>query len=415
MMYIALIKENFRISMNSIQAAKLRSILTILIIALGIMALVGILTAIDAIKGSISNEFAMMGANTFTIGSRGMRVNINGNRYRTKNHQFISLQQAEEFKRVFVFPADVSISIWATGASTIKYKSNKTNPNINVRGVDENYLKTGGVEIGRGRNFSIAEVQDGRSVAIIGDEVARKLFPKNEDPIEKVISVGSGKYRVIGVMKSKGSGFGGGPDRSVIIPFTNVAVYFSRPNMDYSISIQPRDPKLLDYAISEAEGMFRIVRNLDASDESDFNIETSDSLAKLLIDNLKYVSIAATIIGIITLVGAAVGLMNIMLVAVAERTREIGTRKAIGAKSTTIKQQFLFEAILICQLGGLLGVILGIVIGNIVSVMTKSPFMIPWGWILGGLGLSLLVGLASGYFPAVKAARLDPIEALRYE
>lgn len=411
----ALYKEIFRISINSIFATKLRSILTILIIALGIMALVGILTAIDAIKGSISNQFAMMGANTFTIQSRGMRVNIGGNRYRTKNHPYISIKQAREFKEVFTFPADVSISIWATGASTIKYKSNKTNPNINVRGVDEGYLKTGGVEIGRGRNFSPQEIQDARNVALIGDEVARKLFLKNEDPIDKVISVGGGKYRVIGVMKSKGSGFGGGPDRSVVIPYTNVAVYFSRPNMDYAISIQPRDPKLLDHSISEAEGVFRIVRNLSATDESDFNIETSDSLAKLLIDNLSFVSIAATIIGIITLIGAAVGLMNIMLVAVAERTREIGTRKAIGAKSSTIKQQFLFEAILICQMGGVLGVILGILIGNVVSMMMGSPFIVPWGWIFGGLGLALAVGLASGYFPAVKASRLDPIEALRYE
>ncbi|MGE0079164.1 MAG: ABC transporter permease [Bacteroidales bacterium] len=415
MNYGALLKEIFHISLSSIFSTKLRSILTILIIALGIMALVGILTAIDAIKGSISNEFAMMGANTFTIASRGMRVNINGNRYRTKNHQFISIRQAKEFKETFIFPSDVSVSVWATGASTIKYKSNKTNPNIGVRGIDENYIKTGGIEISRGRNFSNIDIQDAKCVALIGDEVARKLFLKNEDPIDKVISVGGGKYRIVGVMKSKGSGFGGGPDRSVMLPYTNVAVYFSRPNMDFSISVQPHDAKLLDYALSEAEGVFRIIRNLNAADESDFNIETSDSLAKLLIDNLKFVSIAATIIGIITLIGAAVGLMNIMLVAVAERTREIGTRKAIGAHSSTIKQQFLFEAILICQMGGLLGVILGILIGNIVSMMTGSPFIIPWGWIFGGLGLALAVGLASGYFPAVKASRLDPIEALRYE
>ncbi len=415
MKYGGLFKEIFKISMSSILATKLRSTLTIAIIALGIMALVGILTAIDAIKGSISNEFAMMGANTFSIVSRGMHVNINGSRYRTKNHQHINIHQVKEFKERFSFPTYMSVSVWATGASTIKYKSIKTNPNIGVRGIDEGYIKTAGIEIGRGRNLSSTEVLDARNVALIGDEVARKLFLKNEDPIDKVITVGGGKYRVVGVMKSKGSGFGGGPDRSVMIPFTNVAVYFPRPNMDYSINIQPRDPKLLDHAISEAEGVFRIVRNLSAADESDFNIETSDNLAKLLIDNMKFVSIAATIIGIITLIGAAVGLMNIMLVAVAERTREIGTRKAIGARSATIKQQFLFEAILICQLGGLLGVILGILIGNLVSMMTDSPFIIPWGWIFGGLGLSLVVGLASGYFPAVKASRLDPIEALRYE
>lgn len=412
---LTLYGEIFRISINSILATKLRSILTILIISLGIMALVGILTAIESIEGSLTNSFTSMGANTFTIQSRGTNVNIAGNRYRKKNYSYISLQQARQFKEDYRFPANVSISVYASGASTIKYMSKKTNPNITVRGVDEEFMKVPGVEIERGRNFSSIDILDSRHVAIVGQEVANKLFMKNEDPIDKFINVGSGKYRVIGVLKNKGSGFGGGPNRTVYLPYTNVAAFFSRPNMNYSISIQPYDPKLLEAAVSEAEGTFRIVRNLSATDESDFNIEKSDNLAKLLIENLKFVSIAATVIGIITLIGAAVGLMNIMLVAVAERTREIGTRKAIGAKSSEIKQQFLFEAILICQLGGLLGVFLGILIGNLVSILTSSPFIVPWGWILGGLVISFLVGLASGYFPAVKASKLDPIEALRYE
>lgn len=415
--YIALIQEIFRISIRSIVSSKLRSILTILIIALGIMALVGILTAIESIESSITKGFAQMGANSFTIQSRGMRVNIGGKRYRTKNHAYISLKQAREFKERFRFPADISLSVYASGASTIKYKSNKTNPNITVRGVDDAHFRIAGLDMARGRSFSANDLQDGRNVAIIGREVASKLFPKktNENPIGKIISVGGGKYRVIGVLESKGTGFGGGPDRTVYIPYTNVAVYFSRPKMNYSITVQPYDPKYQDLAVYEAEGIFRLVRGLKATDESDFNIERSDNLAKLLIENLKYVSIAATIIGLITLIGAAVGLMNIMLVAVSERTREIGTRKAIGATSSFIKQQFLFEAILICQLGGLLGVFLGILIGNIMSMITGSPFIVPWGWIFGGLLISFAVGLTSGYIPAVKASRLDPIEALRYE
>ncbi|NVO09863.1 MAG: ABC transporter permease [Bacteroidales bacterium] len=415
MRFGALLKENIKISLNAIRSNTLRSILTIFIIALGIMALVGILTAIDSISGSISNEFSSMGANTFSIASRGMRVHVAGKRYRTLNHPYVSMRQAQEFKDRFQFPSIVSISVSASNTSTIKQKSKKTNPNISIYGIDENYLITAGLEITNGRNFSSHELEAGRAVAIIGYEVAKKVFDKNEDPLDKFISVGGGRYRVVGVLKSKGTGFGGGADRSVMLPYGNVSTYFSRPNMDYTISIKPNDPKFLDYAVSEAEGIFRIVRNLKATDESDFNIEKSDSLAQILLENLENVTYVATLIGIITLIGAAVGLMNIMLVAVAERTREIGTRKAIGAKSSTIKQQFLFEAIAICQLGGILGVILGILIGNIMSMLTDSPFLIPWKWILVGLSLCFGVGLASGYLPAVKASRLDPIEALRYE
>ncbi len=415
MKYGALLRENFKISLNAIRSNPLRTILTILIIAFGIMALVGILTAIESIKGSINNSFSMMGANTFTITSRGMRVHMPGKRYRTKNHSEISFQQAQDFKENFEFPATVSVWTYATGGATVKYQFNKTNPNITVYGVDEDYLSTAGEEIEKGRLFSNTEIEAGRAVALIGQDLVKKLFGKNVDPIDKYISVGGAKYKVIGTLKSKGSAFGGGTDRSVYIPVSNVTVYFARPNMNYSIYVKPNDPKLLDHATTEAEGIFRIVRRLSATDESDFNIERSDSLAEMLIDNLKYVTIAATIIGIITLLGAAVGLMNIMLVAVAERTREIGTRKAIGAKASLIKQQFLFEAIVICQFGGALGVILGVLMGNIVSLITSSPFYVPWLWMFVGLFVCFVVGLASGYIPAVKASRLDPIEALRYE
>jgi putative ABC transport system permease protein len=293
--------------------------------------------------------------------------------------------------------------------------SNKTNPNIGVRGVTSGYFETAGLDIEKGRIFSSHEEDNGWAVAVIGNKVASELFGKNEDPLEKIISVGSGKYRVIGVMKSKGDAFGGGPDQAVLLPVHNVATHFSRPNMNYTINIKPNNPLHLDYAVSEAEGVFRIVRNLKARDQSDFNIEKSDSLAQILLENIKYVTIAATLIGIITLIGAAVGLMNIMLVAVAERTREIGTRKAIGAKSSTIKQQFLFEAIVICQLGGLLGIVLGILMGNVISLITGSTFVVPWLWMALGVVISFTVGLTSGYLPAVQASKLDPIEALRYE
>ncbi len=410
-----LLKENLKISIDSIKSNLLRSILTILIIAIGIMALVGILTAIDAIKNSISEKFLMMGSNTFTIESRGMRIQIGKKRYRSKNFSYISFRQAQRFKNEFDFPAKVSVSIFATGTATVKYKSDKTDPNSLVIGTDENYIYTGGYELEKGRNFTETEIRNSRNLVIIGSDIKNQLFKKKEDPLNKIISIGGKRYKIIGVLKSKGSSIGFSNDRACMLPVTNVRQYFSRPQMSFSINVMPDRPELLDAAIGEAEGLFRIIRHLNVTDESDFNISKSDNLAQMLLENISFVTIAATIIGIITLFGAAIGLMNIMLVSVSERTREIGTRKAIGAKSSTIKQQFLFEAILIGQLGGALGIILGILIGNLVALSIGSSFIIPWMWIFGGIVLCLFVSLASGMFPAVKASKLDPIIALRYE
>ncbi len=410
-----LVFENFRIAFASIRSNALRSVLTILIITIGIMALVGILTAIDAIKNSINSEFSRMGANTFTITSRGMHIQIGDNRYRTKNHAAISHREAERFKNEFDFPASVALSTRATGTGTVKYLSLKTNPNIPVLGVDENFLFNSGNEIEKGRNFTQQEVRDGKNYVVVGTDIVTTLFKNNENPIDKVVSIGNGKYRIVGILKKRGSSMGGNEDKICFIPYTNVRQYFPQPNMTYRISVKPQQSYMMEAAISESEGLFRVIRGLSVKDESDFNIVKSDNLANLLLENIRYVTVAATLIGIITLFGAAIGLMNIMLVAVAERTREIGTRKAIGATSKTIKQQFLFEAILIGQLGGFFGILLGILIGNMVSMMVSTAFIIPWMWIFGGVILCLGVSLASGLMPAIKASKLDPIEALRYE
>jgi len=410
----ALLKENFQISLNSIRTNLLRTSLTTLIIAFGIMSLVGILTAISSIEKSITSEFSSMGANTFSIQNRAS-FSEGGQRERKKNFSNITYRNAVEFKENFKFPSTVSISLYASGAATVKCGSKKTNPNINVVGIDENYLVSYAKELELGRNFTDQESENGRYLAIIGKEVADKLFAKQEDPIGKTIVVGAGRYKVAGVIKSKGTGFGGGDDRTVYLTVNNVRTNFSAPWQSFTINVKPREITALEVAVSEAEGVFRIVRGLSASDKSDFTIEKSDSLAKMLIDNMYYVSFAAIIIGIITLLGAAIGLMNIMLVSVSERTREIGTRKAIGARSSTIKQQFLFETIFIGQMGGVLGIILGVIVGNIMSLFTDSPFLVPWGWMFGGVAVCFVVGIISGYFPAVKASRLDPIEALRYE
>ena len=410
-----LIIENVRIALTSIRTHLLRTTLTVLIIAFGIMALVGILTAIDSIKYYLNDNFTMMGANTFSIRNRTMRIHIGGNANTPRNFPHISYDQAITFKDEFTFPAIPSISIFASGATTIKFQSQKTNPNVAVIGGDENYLITSGNTLSKGRNFSPNELIYGSNVAILGNEVCSRLFKKKEDPVGQIVSIGPGSYRVIGVLKEKGSSMAFTGDRACIIPLANVRQRFARPNMSFTINVMASKTQDIEPGIGEATGIFRKIRKVPVGQEDDFDITKSDNIAEMLIKNIRYVTMAATIIGFITLLGAAIGLMNIMLVSVTERTREIGIRKAIGATRSTIRNQFLAEAIVIGQIGGFLGIILGIGIGNILSLIIGSSFIVPWMWIIMGVALCFFVAVVSGIYPAYKASNLNPIESLRYE
>ncbi|MCU4154478.1 ABC transporter permease [Carboxylicivirga sp. A043] len=414
-MKLTLIYENLRIALGSIRTNLLRTILTILIIGIGLTALIGILTAISSIQATISSKFTGMGANSFTIENRGINVQIGKRELRNKRYGSISFREAMQFKDEFDFPAVVAVSHNATGGATVKHESDKSNPNVMVIGVDENFMDVEGHNIARGRNFTQQEIKDNRYVAVLGSALAKKVFPNNQDPVDKVILSGGAKYRVIGVLEEKGAGFGSQSDNILLLPVTNVRQVFSRPNMSYKIVVKANDSGQVDVAISEATGLFRIIRRLTIHDEDNFNINKSDNLSRLLIESTGQVTMIAAIIGLITLLGAAIGLMNIMLVAVAERTREIGIRKAIGASSKAIRNQFLFESIIIGQLGGLVGIILGILVGNLMSMALQSDFIVPWNWVILGVVVCLGVGLASGLMPAVKASKLDPIESLRYE
>ena len=405
------IKENVRISLESIRSHLLRTVLTVMIIAFGIMALVGILTSIDAIKFFLTEEFTSMGANTFTLKNRGMNVQIGGKRHRGDRYRIISWNEAKAFKDQFTFDATASVFTYGSGIVTVKYKSEKTNPNVRVMGVDEDYAVTSGDEIEFGRNFTATDVYYGTQVAIIGSEIVKTIFKNNEDPIGKIISVSSGKYRVIGVLKEKGSSFGFSGDRSVWLPIQNVRTYFPVPNQNFRINILVDNPLQMDNAIGEATGLMRIIRKNKLGDDDSFVIEQSNNLAEMLIDNLKMITSVAIFIGLITLMGAAIGLMNIMLVSVTERTKEIGIRKALGATRKMIKMQFLIESVVISQIGGLVGIILGIGVSYIIG----SSFLIPWAWIILGVVLCFIVAIVSGFIPANKAAKLDPIDALRYE
>jgi putative ABC transport system permease protein len=410
-----LVLENINISLVSIKSHLLRTILTILIISFGIMALVGILTATDSIKYYLTQNFSMMGSNTLTIRNRSMNLHMGGNNHKEKRYEPITFNQAQEFKSRFDFPAFTSVFTRATGIATLKYEENKTNPNVGVMGTDENYLITSGDEVEFGRNFTANEVDYGFSSVILGASLVKDLFKKKEDPLGKIISIGPGKFKVIGVLKSKGSSMGFSGDRSCFIPVTNVRTNFPRPNMSFNINVMAKRPELVDAATGEATAILRNIRKVPVGVEDTFEITKSDNIAKMLIENIKYVTMAATIIGFITLLGAAIGLMNIMLVSVTERTREIGIRKAIGATKRVIRNQFLVESIVIGQLGGLLGIVLGILVGNVISLLIGSAFIVPWIWIVTGVVLCFAVALISGIIPARKAANLDPIESLRYE
>ncbi len=409
------VKENIAIALDSIKANRLRAIITMLIIAIGITALVGILSAIDAIKNGINNNFTSMGANTFTIRNADVNIRVGHRGKKAKSFNEIKFKEALRFKNEFNYPVVTSVSTLANMASRVKYENKKTNPNIQVFGSDENYILTAGYDLEKGRNFNAYEVTSGAPIVIIGKDIEKALFSEYQNPIDQTIKIGSSRYKIIGVLKSKGNSAGFGGDKLCIIPLTNARQYFGNDNMSFTINVLTKSSSMLDNILNEAKAVFRKIRKIPTTGVDNFDIVKSDNLASILIKDLKTVTLGATIIGLITLLGAAIGLMNIMLVSVTERTREIGIRKALGATQKAIKYQFLIESVVICVMGGLIGILLGIVIGNLISFALSTGFFIPWFWIITGVIICIVVGLLSGYLPAKRASQLDPIESLRFE
>lgn len=409
------IKENVKEGIKSIKVHKLRTFLTAAIIAIGIMSLVGILTAIEGIQSSINSSFSNLGANTFDVQSkRANRGLVDGKQ--AKIFPPLTYQDLVTFKEKYEGPGVVSIYTVLTGNAEIKYGSKVTNPNQLVRGGDENYLLVDGYDIAKGRSFSPIESLNGAYVVLVGNDVVEDLFEENEEPLGKKINIMGNKFRIVGLLKEEGGASGtSNIDRTVIVPMEIARSLAGERGLRAELAVALKDQSKMEKATSRATGLMRAIRKDRPGEENSFDVLESKSLAERLETMTGYLKAGGIAIGIITLLGASIGLMNIMLVSVTERTREIGVRKALGATPTMIRQQFLIEALVICQMGGIIGILLGIIIGNLTSWAIGTGFVIPWLWISAGFIVGMIVGLLSGVIPAVRASRLDPIASLRFE
>ncbi|PHQ30497.1 ABC transporter permease [Leeuwenhoekiella nanhaiensis] len=411
----SLFRENVRIAFDSIRTQLLRTILTVLIIAIGITALVAILSLVKALENTISSDFSSMGANTFNIQQYEFSTRRRGSGEEQKINPVIRYTQVKDFEENYLFPSSqVSVSFTGTTTAEVKFENEETDPEVTVVGANENFLENSGLELAMGRDFTQFDVQNNSRVCILGSDFKNGLL-KNVNPLNKTISIRGSRFKVIGVLEEKGSTFGNNQDLRVIIPVQVARSLFTQPNINYSVSVKVDNKDAFEGALDEAIITFRNIRKLAPVEENNFGIGRSDDLINQISEISTYLSIAAWVISLITILGSSIALMNIMLVSVTERTREIGVRKALGAKKTTIAGQFLMETIMIGQFGGILGIILGISIGILISTVANFNFTTPWLAMFSATAVTLLVAIVAGLLPAIKAAKLDPVESLRYE
>lgn len=408
--------ENIKEGMRSIGSNLLRTVLTALIVAIGITSLVGILTAIDGIQNSVSDSLSDLGVNTFDIYSKRNRRGHSGG-VTEKSYPAIKLKEAQRFTKNYNYPSNVSLSTDVTSIAEVKYKSEKTNPNVWVIGANQEYVALKGLNLEKGRNFSAIENQYGTNVAIIGLDVKKALFKESEDPIGREITVLGFKYRIIGLLQEKGQiGGGNSTDNSIIMPIVSASKAGATRVLRYNLTIGITTGAELDAAMGEATALMRQIRHDRLGDDNSFELTKSETLAETMAKITDVMRIGGFGIGFITLLGASIALMNIMMVSVTERTREVGVRKALGATPLRIRQQFIIEAIVVCLMGGIAGVLMGIGVGNLISsLIGVGGFIVPWTWMIMGFIICIVVGVVSGYWPAYKASKLDPIESLRFE
>lgn len=417
------------LSYGNLKGNKLSTGITIVIMALGIFALILIITAVAALSEGLNQSFASMGANAFSLRhqsinyfqKRNSSPEVTDNRtLRSRKSNLakpITFEEAIAFKERYNFPdAKVSVAILGARNVVVNIGSIKTNPEVTVFGGDENYLDLNGYDMLAGRNITIAEVESGANVCLLGYGVFETLFKDNADKcLESVVNIDHKPYRVVGILKDKTASAFFNAKKIVITSYNNVRRLYQVPAASYTLAVQVANPSQMDNAIGEAQAVMRPIRKLDVKDENNFYVDKSDSAANSFFKNIAFIQVATVGIALITLFCAAIGLMNIMLVKVKERTKEIGLAKALGSTSSDIRKQFLYESILISLFGALFGIVSGVLLGNVLAIFLKTGFVVPWNWVGIAIVTCSVVGLVAGLYPAYKASKLDPIVALRYE
>ncbi len=406
-------------SLGAILGNKLRSTLTLVGIVAGVASIIAVMTAISVIQGTLEREMSVLGAQTFQVQKwPAGGFHSDADRRKAMKRPALTLENAEAIRQHVGTVDLVGSEIWDFGFAA-QYKGVTTNPNISICGGTPEYPPNNTHYVGLGRNISEMDVKAGRKVVVIGYAIAQKLYPFT-DPIGKDIRVDGRKYQVVGVFDEKKSAFGGNFDNYVLMPVSTFVSTYGIVGKDgfqrsVNITVRAKTPALIQDAIEETRQVLRRDRGLKPGEEDNFEFFNSQSLITQFNQMSMGVKLAAFVIGLIALVVAGIGIMNIMLVAVTERTREIGIRKALGAKRVSILSQFLLEAVILCNIGGVIGVVVGFLLGNLVAVFTHFEVSVPMEWAVIGLLFCSAVGIAFGLLPAVRASQLRPIDALRYE
>lgn len=407
-----LILETIKLALVSLTTSRLRSFLTLIGIAVGLFSIIIVMTAIGAIQSSVEEAFNSIGTTNFII-QKYPALNIGGhNRSLYRNRKDLTIAEGEKLRAMTTLPAAVGISV-DRGGRIVKYGNLKTNPEISLAGVNLDEILANDYTVSEGRGLSKADIDFVRPVCVIGSGIAEKLFI-NIYPVGQEIKVDGLVLQVIGVFEKKGSILGQSQDNFMVIPITLYEKEYGK-NSHAGYTIMARSPALIQATMDEVTGALRKIRKVEPSKPNDFEIITNDQLIEQFNDLTKYFKLGAAVVAFIALLAAGIGIMNIMLVTVTERTREIGIRKAIGAKKYAIRTQFVIEAFVLSQVGGITGILLGIIGGNIVALWLHVSLILPIDWIIIGLVVTSMVGIGFGVYPAVKASNLDPIEALRYE